>query len=760
MRRTTVNVGFLGRNRGVGAQKGSSESREMVTKAVEQILVRDYRGLSFERLFSNVYKTVMEGDDVALYDDIKRLLETHMRDVVLRRLLRATDDGTLLRATCEAYKGTRDVTQMVGDILMFLFNSTRKQKLESVESVQNRLFATLALRDSRVAGTLTREVVEVMAHARTESSGSSGSSSKGFEVHNVCAVLLRVGEAATPRRVYETIAERPYLSSCEEYCALFASECLAVRPCKECLAAFDGLIEAEARHAAELMDGETAVRVRRLAQRVLVEVHMDDLLRMRSGGLFAMLGAKDFGGLALVQKLVGAAPGGALRLAQEIERYACETCVQHQNELLAATGDEFTREQGIAVVDKILATRRDLAEVLHVCFGDDKAMALAAANGVRRALNADTTLSIPRFLSLSVDELVTQRARAMQETDFDAALTELLELFQELRNKDEFETFYKKHLTARLLHSANRENLATEKSLADHLGPLCCRSFAQDVESLLKEAEEGTTVAKAYAGWLQSRGRAALQPFALEVFAVPRRSWHVSVSEHPCTLPPFIQRAFSTFTQYYTERFEHRRLALVPTQGDATVRARFSRAAAPVMLSVSTAQMLILELFNSNPRIVFGSMVDHLGISERDLRSALVFLSRLHIVMRVKTSSTQSKLQRSDTLYINPAFSTPKTRLVCFKAAQNDKKVVSKEVEEEIAKGRVEVLKCVIVRIMKSRKILSHANLMAETIENVKDRFIAQPRDIDKTIDRLTEAEYIKRDEKNPNMFHYVSESS
>ena len=387
-------------------------------------------------------------------------------------------------------------------------------------------------------------------------------------------------------------------------------------------------------------------------------------------------------------------------------------------------------------------------------------MTLAAANGVRAALNADTTLSIPRFISLAVDELVTQRARTMQETDFDAALTELLALFQDLRNKDEFEIFYKKHLAARLLHSANRENLTVEKSLVDRLSTMCGHGFAKDVEKTLKEVEEGNSVAKAYGDWLQRKGRTPLQPFVLEVFTVTNRQCTFPLGENPCRLPPFIQRTFDSFTEYYIEHFPHRKLAIVPTQGDATIRARFSRTAAPVMLSVTTAQMLILELFNSNPRIVFGSIIDQLGISERELRSALVFLSRVRIIMRVKTSSTQSKLQKSDVLYINPAFTTSKTRIVCFKNAQSDKKVISKETADEIAEGRVNELRCQIVRIMKARKVLPQAVLMSEAIEAVKARFTPQPHDVSRVIKKLIEDEYISCDLKSPNTLHYVASST
>ena len=747
MRRSTVNVGFLGR----GRNGGNAENREMVTKAVEQILVRDYRGLSFEQLFRNVYNSVMWGEDVALYDDVKRVLEAHMRNVVLRRLVRAKDDGTLMQATWEAYQGVKNVTQMVSDILMFLFNNARQQKFESVETVQHRLFATIALGDAGVSETLTRLVIAVMERARADNS-------KNFDLRNLCVVLLSVGEEGNKRRVYEKIAERPYLRNCEKHCAEFAGATLTALSCKECLAAFDGVIEDESRHADELMDGETARRVRQLAHAVLVESHVDELLRMRNHGLDAMLGAKDYEGLALVHKLVGLAPGGAARLAAELERYTRETCVQHQRELLGAAGDEYTREQGIAVVDKTLGTRRDVADVLHVCFEDAAELAAAAERGLAAALNADTTLSIPRFLSLAVDELVTQRARAMQEGDFDAALRELLELFQYLRNKDEFEIFYRKHLVTRLLHSANRENLAAEKSLAESLAPLCGSGFAKGVQKILQEAEEGCAVAKGYADWLQRQGAAPLQPFALEVFVVPSLSWSVAGAERACNLPPFIQRTFNLFAQgYYRERFEHRVLRVVPAQGDATLRARFSRTAAPVTLAVSTPQMLILELFNSNPRIVFGSLVDTLGVSERDLRAALVFLSRLHIVMRVKTSSTQSKLQKSDVLYINNAFATPKTRLVCFRPPQSDKKVVSKETADEIARGRALELQCAIVRIMKSRKTLNLANLVAETRDAVKSRFTPQPQDITRAIDKLIESEYIARDPRNHNQFQYVT---
>ena len=62
-----------------------------------------------------------------------------------------------------------------------------------------------------------------------------------------------------------------------------------------------------------------------------------------------------------------------------------------------------------------------------------------------------------------------------------------------------------------------------------------------------------------------------------------------------------------------------------------------------------------------------------------------------------------------------------------------------------------------IVRIMKAKKTMLHRDLNTEAINALQKHFMPSVQDIKKRIDNLLEREYIERDEKNTNLYHYVA---
>ena len=71
----------------------------------------------------------------------------------------------------------------------------------------------------------------------------------------------------------------------------------------------------------------------------------------------------------------------------------------------------------------------------------------------------------------------------------------------------------------------------------------------------------------------------------------------------------------------------------------------------------------------------------------------------------------------------------------------------------EIERGTT--IDAAIVRIMKSRKIMSHVLLVAEILDHLSF-FIPDPKQIKQRIEMLIEKEYLKRDAKDVKTYHYM----
>ena len=60
-----------------------------------------------------------------------------------------------------------------------------------------------------------------------------------------------------------------------------------------------------------------------------------------------------------------------------------------------------------------------------------------------------------------------------------------------------------------------------------------------------------------------------------------------------------------------------------------------------------------------------------------------------------------------------------------------------------------------IVRIMKTRKSLTHNELSSEIFQQI--RFTAQTTDVKRRIESLIDREYIERDEENSQKYNYLA---
>nr|ACJ85612.1 unknown [Medicago truncatula]AFK40323.1 unknown [Medicago truncatula] len=80
-----------------------------------------------------------------------------------------------------------------------------------------------------------------------------------------------------------------------------------------------------------------------------------------------------------------------------------------------------------------------------------------------------------------------------------------------------------------------------------------------------------------------------------------------------------------------------------------------------------------------------------------------------------------------------------------------------KKVIEDVDKDRRYAIDAAIVRIMKSRKVLGHQQLVLECVEQLGRMFKPDIKAIKKRIEDLITRDYLERDKENPNTFRYLA---
>lgn len=81
----------------------------------------------------------------------------------------------------------------------------------------------------------------------------------------------------------------------------------------------------------------------------------------------------------------------------------------------------------------------------------------------------------------------------------------------------------------------------------------------------------------------------------------------------------------------------------------------------------------------------------------------------------------------------------------------------SQATDKRIQEDRSYLLDAAIVRIMKGRKRLPHQKLVQETVDIIKKHFQPDVGQIKKQIESLTEREYLRRDDIQRDVYHYVA---
>jgi hypothetical protein len=107
---------------------------------------------------------------------------------------------------------------------------------------------------------------------------------------------------------------------------------------------------------------------------------------------------------------------------------------------------------------------------------------------------------------------------------------------------------------------------------------------------------------------------------------------------------------------------------------------------------------------------------------------------------------------------INESFESKRLKIkMPNTGGSGDIKVDAKEDKKQIDEDRAFYLQATIVRIMKTRKSITHSGIVEEVIKSTKQRFHPSITSIKKCIEGLIEKGYMKRSDTDSNSYLYLS---
>ncbi|KAI8031378.1 Cullin-3B [Camellia lanceoleosa] len=325
-------------------------------------------------------------------------------------------------------------------------------------------------------------------------------------------------------------------------------------------------------------------------------------------------------------------------------------------------------------------------------------------------------------------------------------------LFRYLQEKDVFEKYYKQHLAKRLLSGKTVSDDA-ERSLIVKLKTECGYQFTSKLEGMFTDMKTSHDTIQ---GFYASMGAEIADYPTLAVQVLTTGSWPTQ-SSVTCNLPSEILGICDKFRMYYLGTHTGRRLTWQTNMGSADLKATFGKGQKHE-LNVSTYQMCILMLFNSTDRLSYKEIEQATEIPASDLKRSLQSLACVRGKNVLRKEPMSKEVAEDDAFFFNDKFTSKLYKVkIGTVVAQKESEPEKQETRQRVEEDRKPQIEAAIVRIMKSRRVLDHNNIVAEVTKQLQSRFLPNPVVIKKRIESLIEREFLERDKVDRKLYRYLA---
>ncbi|PGH34975.1 Cullin 4 [[Emmonsia] crescens] len=319
-----------------------------------------------------------------------------------------------------------------------------------------------------------------------------------------------------------------------------------------------------------------------------------------------------------------------------------------------------------------------------------------------------------------------------EDAEINQKLDQVLDLFRFVHGKAVFEAFYKNDLARRLLMGRSASDEA-EKSMLARLRSECGSNFTHNLESMFKDMDLARDEMASYNALIgPKRDKPKMD---LNVNVISAAAWP-SYPDVQVKIPKAISKAMDGFEQFYNNKYNGRKLHWKHSLAHCQLKAKFPKGDKEII--VSSFQAIVLLLFNDvddGDTLSYTEIREATGLSDIELKRTLQSLACAKY--RVLTKRPKGRdVNDDDTFTFNSNFSDPKMRIKINQIQLKETKQENKITHERVAADRHYETQAAIVRIMKARKVITHAELLVEVINKTKSRGVLEPAGIKTNIEK------------------------
>lgn len=708
-----------------------------------------------------------------LYDLLKNFLEHYLRD----QLGNGQDlmDDDLLSFYTKTWENYRLSSKILNGICGYLNRYWVRQRIsEGKKGYYDVYQLTLVIwRDvlfAEVGGRVTKGILKLIEKERLGAIIDSRLISGVLS----CYVELGLDEDETDQNcgpelsIYRAAFEDRFIADTEEFYARECSDFLSNNSLIDYMRKTEHRLAEEQKRVKSYLHNSTEGRLIKTCEDVLIKKHLSSFHQEFQ----TMLDDCKEENLSLIYHLVSRIPDGLNRLKVILENHIIVQGLAR----IEKCGHGVLTDPTL-FVNTILDVHKYFENLVKDAFDGDTYFVAAIDKACERFINtnnvtklAETTHKPPELMARYCDLLLKKSSRNPEEQELEEKLKEVVTVFRYLIDKDIFQKFYTKFFGRRLIHGLSSSDDA-EMSMISKLKEACGYEYTSKLQRMYQDIAVSKEHNEKFKDHLRSKSDNL--NFDMYVQILTSGSWPAQQQpQQDLQLPIELEAGVKKFEAFYNTKFSGRKLTWMTQSCRGEIHAYCFKA--NHVFTASTLQMAVLLQYNQGDSFTLETLTKNTSIEIDVLKQVLAMLIKAKILHdNEQTSATtgasavpdsansmdalENRLKPDSIISLYLGYRNKKLRVNINVPLKTEVRQEEEKTHKNIEEDRKILIQASIVRIMKTRKVLNHQNLMVEVLDQLSSRFRPSVPVIKKCIDILIEKEYLQRDQISKDTYKYIA---
>ncbi|XP_015111572.1 cullin-2 [Diachasma alloeum] len=742
-----------------------SQTWEVLQETVKGVItLADVPRSTWNDRFSDVYSLcVAYPEPLAdrLYNETKRFLEYHV--TALLRIVSSAGDSNLLQSYHHAWTEYSQGINYLHRLYLYLNQQhIKKTKLTEAEIIYGTASANssdyqememeigelgLDIWKRTMINPLKKSLVFLLLEG-IHADRIGGAQPTTTDV--ICGVIesfVRV-EAYKMKGeldMYQEIFEGPFLEASGEFYNRETVELLQQSDVTRYMERVTWRLAQEELRAHKFLHPSSIPKVRACCEEKMVAAHVL-WLHAEAESMIENERKKD---LALLYMLLRPLPSGLTPLVQKLTQHITQ-------QGLNAIGPLQGENVHIQFVESILEVHAKYSDLIEEVFKKDQAFVGALDKACAAVVNHRSTSKsparAPELLAKYCDTMLKKSAKGVSEADIDDKLAKSITVFKYVDDKDVFQKFYARMLAKRLIHQQS-QSMDAEEAMIDRLKQTCGYEFTNKLHRMFTDMSVSMDLNAKFSASLRESGDENQLGIGFVVYVLQAGAWPLSLppSPGPFHIPQQLEKSIASFEKFYHAQFNGRKLTWLHHLCQGELKLNYLKKS--YLVTVQTYQMALLLLFEECGQITCKEAAHSLRLSHDQLVKHAMGL----VDCKILKKEEDKELEEDSLLMLNFDYYNKRTKFKVTGALQRDQPHDAEATHRSVDDDRKLYLQAAIVRIMKSRKLLKHNQLVQEVLEQSKVKFAPAIGMIKKCIEALIDKQYIERTPNSADEYSYVA---